>query len=95
MRTLYLPKCPHPAHQFMNRIGTGAFEYEFGALDGSDNPLTKTYSNLLHVSTIQLQQNVIAHGVLQCGIARKCNQTILLFQGCYGVAPELFPHLAF
>ena len=26
----------------------GAFDYEFGALDGLDNPLTKSYADLLH-----------------------------------------------
>ena len=31
----------------------GAFEYEFGALDGLDNPLAKTYSNLLYAFNIQ------------------------------------------
>jgi hypothetical protein len=64
MRMLYLPRYPHPIHELASRIGTGAFEYEFGALDDSDNPLAKTYYNLLYVSTTQLQQNVIAHDVL-------------------------------
>jgi hypothetical protein len=63
MRTLHLLRRPYPAHELASRIGTGAFEYEFGALDGSDDLLAKTYSNLLHVSTAQLQ-NVIAHGLL-------------------------------
>jgi len=29
------------------RIGAGAFEYDFGALDDTDNPLTKSYLNLM------------------------------------------------
>jgi len=32
---------------FYGRIGAGAFEYDFGALDDTDNPLTKSYSNLM------------------------------------------------
>ena len=31
------------------RIGAGAFEYDFGALDDTDNPLTKSYQNLMYV----------------------------------------------
>ena len=56
MRTLHLSRRPYPTHELASRIGTGAFEYEFGALDGSDNLLANTYSNLLRVSTTQLQQ---------------------------------------
>jgi len=33
-----------PASQ---RIGAGAFDYDFGALDETDNPLTKSYTNLM------------------------------------------------
>jgi len=29
------------------RVGAGAFEYDFGALDETDNPLTKSYTNLM------------------------------------------------
>ena len=29
------------------RIGAGAFEYDFGALDDTDNPLTRSYLNLM------------------------------------------------
>jgi len=29
------------------RIGAGAFEYDFGALDDTDNPLTKSHLNLM------------------------------------------------
>jgi hypothetical protein len=64
MRTLRLQRYPYPTHEPASRIGTAAFEYEFGALDGSDNPLAKTYSNLLYVSIIRLLQNVVAHGIL-------------------------------
>ena len=32
----------------LTRIGAGAFEYDFGALDDSDNPLTKSYRNLMY-----------------------------------------------
>ena len=56
MRMLYLPRYPHPFHELASRIGTGAFEYEFGALDDSDNPLAKTYSNLLYVSTLNFNK---------------------------------------
>jgi hypothetical protein len=42
----------------------GAFEYEFGALDGSGNPLAKTYSNFSHVPTIKPPQSAMAHGIL-------------------------------
>ena len=30
-----------------------AFEYEFGALDRLDNPITNTYLNLVHVSLLR------------------------------------------
>jgi len=30
------------------RIGAGAFDYDFGALDGIDNPFTKSYTNLVY-----------------------------------------------
>jgi len=30
------------------RIGTGAFDYDFGALDGADNPLAKSYTNVMY-----------------------------------------------
>jgi len=35
------------------RIGTGAFGYNFGALDDVDNPLTKSYMDLMcdHLSS--------------------------------------------
>ena len=29
--------------KYFERIGAGAFEYDFGALDDADNPLTKSY----------------------------------------------------
>ena len=32
----------------LERIGAGAFEYDFGALDETDNPFTKSYQNLLY-----------------------------------------------
>ena len=32
----------------LERIGAGAFEYDFGALDETDNPFTKSYTNLLY-----------------------------------------------
>lgn len=33
---------------YLNRVGAGAFEYDFGALDDADNPLTKSYMNLMY-----------------------------------------------
>ena len=32
----------------LDRIGAAAFEYDFGALDETDNPFTKSYTNLLY-----------------------------------------------
>ena len=32
----------------LKRIGAGAFDYDFGALDDSDNPLTKSYSDIMY-----------------------------------------------
>ena len=32
-------------------IGAGAFDYNFGALDDTDNPFTKSYMNLMYVHT--------------------------------------------
>jgi len=29
-------------------IGAGAFEYDFGALDETDNPFTKSYMNITY-----------------------------------------------
>ena len=36
------------AISYLKRIGAGAFEYDFGALDGTGNPFTKSYTNLLY-----------------------------------------------
>jgi hypothetical protein len=47
------PEYPYPTHELASRIGMGAFEYDLGALDGSENLLAKTYSNLLHVPTVK------------------------------------------
>ena len=30
----------------LKRIGAGALDYDFGALDDADNPFTKSYMNL-------------------------------------------------
>ena len=30
------------------RIGAGAFEYDFGALDDADNPLAKSYTDIMY-----------------------------------------------
>lgn len=49
-RMLRLCGDPQYPHDCANRIGAGAFEYEFGALDDSDNLLAQTYRNLLYVS---------------------------------------------
>jgi len=32
----------------LQRIGAGAFEHDFGALDDTDDPFTKSYMNLLY-----------------------------------------------
>ena len=32
----------------LERIGAGAFDYDFGALDDVDNPLTKSYMDLVY-----------------------------------------------
>lgn len=32
----------------LNRIGAGAFDYDFGALDDADNPLTKSSLNIMY-----------------------------------------------
>ena len=32
----------------LERIGAGAFDYDFGALDDTDNPLTKSYLNMMY-----------------------------------------------
>ena len=38
---------------FISRIGAGAFDYDFGALDETDNPLTKSYTDIMcgHLSS--------------------------------------------
>jgi hypothetical protein len=43
------------------RIGAGAFQYDFGALDGSDNILARTYSGMRYVSALTLGVNDMAH----------------------------------
>jgi hypothetical protein len=53
MRMLQPQGYPYLTHELASRIGMGAFEYEFGALDGSGNLLAKTYLNLLYVLTIK------------------------------------------
>ena len=40
--------CGLTVNSFLKRIGAGAFEYDFGALDGADNPLAKSYQNLMY-----------------------------------------------
>ena len=53
MRASQLYNIPYcSTHEHANRIGSGAFEYEFGALEDSDNLLTRTYSNFVYVSTL-------------------------------------------
>ena len=32
----------------LKRIGAGAFEYDFGALDETDNPFTRSYTNVTY-----------------------------------------------
>ena len=32
----------------LKRIGAGALDYDFGALDDADNPFTKSYTNLVY-----------------------------------------------
>ena len=32
----------------LKRIGSGALDYDFGALDNADNPFTKSYMNLVY-----------------------------------------------
>ena len=46
--------CGLTVNSFLKRIGAGAFEYDFGALDGADNPLAKSYQNLMydHLSSL-------------------------------------------
>lgn len=42
-RTRYLHNGLCSTHEHANRVGAGAFEYEFGALEDSDNQLVQTY----------------------------------------------------
>ena len=35
-------------NSLLKRIGAGAFDYDFGALDDADNPLTKSYADLMY-----------------------------------------------
>ena len=47
---------------FILRIGAGAFDYDFGALDEADNPLTKSYTDIMcgHLSSPFAVQ--VSHG---------------------------------
>jgi len=40
--------CGLTVNPHLKRVGAGAFEYDFGALDDADNPLTKSYMNLMY-----------------------------------------------
>lgn len=40
--------CGLTVNSYFNRVGAGAFEYDFGALDDADNALTKSYMNLMY-----------------------------------------------
>ena len=48
----------------LERIGAGAFEYDFGALDDADDPFTKSYTNLLYDYPSSLPKVPIALTVL-------------------------------
>ena len=41
------------------RIGTGAFEYDFGALDDADNPLTNSYMNLMYDANFRRRRSKV------------------------------------
>ena len=61
-----------------NRIGAAAFEYDFGALDDTGDPFTKSYTNLLYdhlpsSSTIQGSR----HANLLCSLALHPSETPL------------------
>ena len=36
------------ANSSLKRIGAGAFEYDFGALDDADNQLAKSYTDIMY-----------------------------------------------
>ena len=40
----------YDANSSKTSIGAGAFDYDFGALENTDNKLTKSYTNLMYVS---------------------------------------------
>ena len=42
----------HETHASCEAFSLAAFEYEFGALDRLDNPITDTYLNLVYVSLL-------------------------------------------
>ena len=61
------------------RIGAGAFEYDFGALDDADNPLTKSYRNLMydHLSSPPVVQGSRSTNRLPCSLALRRSGTPL------------------
>ena len=40
----------YETHGSESRIGAGAFEYDFGALEDTDNKFTKSYTNMTYGS---------------------------------------------
>ena len=50
MRKSDVQKCDAWYSPVRTRIGAGAFEYDFGALENTDNKLTKSYKHLLYAS---------------------------------------------
>ena len=55
------------------RIGAGAFEYDFGALDGTDNPLARSYQNLTydHVSSPPVVRGSHSVNRLPCSLVSR------------------------
>ena len=51
-RTSYLYLQLHSIHDGAGRIGAGALDYDFGALDDADNTLARTYPNLMLASRL-------------------------------------------
>ena len=71
------PGACRPQTNFIPRIGAGAFDYDFGALDETDNPLTKSYTDIMcgHLSSPPVVQVSHRANHLPCSLALRPSGT--------------------
>ena len=57
---------------FLKRFGTGAFDYDFGALDETDNQLTKSYMNVMYDHLYWYPRFKVPVTLTTCSILQLC-----------------------